>query len=46
MQYKIRIETVEAGEGERYPRTTTIYEQTLDDLDIENVIKAANNFEI
>lgn len=46
-KYKITVEEILEKEGEKYPETPTIYEQTYETDDnnweiLENIIKAVN----
>lgn len=41
--YKISIDKLEQAEDEKYPRATEIYQQTVETLSIEAVIKAVNS---
>lgn len=45
MKYRIKIETTEdSTEPNRYPSWNDRYEQIVDDLDIEDVIRAVIGF--
>lgn len=42
MKYKVTIQAVDWKDNNDYPRTTDIYEQMVEELDIIGVIKATN----
>lgn len=41
-KYKITVEELLEKPGEKYPDKTTIYEQTVEDLDLKDVIVSVN----
>ena len=46
MEYKITVERLEPPEeGSKYSSSTSVYEQIIEELNVEAVIKAANELE-
>lgn len=45
MKYTVSIKEVVEVEREKYPSTNTIYEQTVEELDIEDVIAVVNGLD-
>lgn len=44
MEYKIKVEKITPREA-NYPARETVYEQVVEDLDLEKVIKAVNEID-
>lgn len=45
-KYKITVEEIHEIEGEKYPDKKSIYEQTVEELDLKGVIATVNEMNI
>lgn len=42
MKYKISVEEFQENDGESYDKYVTIYEQKIDKINLQSIIKAVN----